>query len=86
MHLVNEVVADEEAIPRARALARRIAEHPPLSVRLEMGALEQASEMSRAEAVRYGDRIYQLQRLALGESDLESYESRRAGTDRTEGK
>jgi enoyl-CoA hydratase/carnithine racemase len=85
VHLVNEVVADEEAIPRARALARRIAEHPPLSVRLEMEALEQASEMSRAEAVRYGDRIYQLQRLALGESDLESYESRRTRSHRAEG-
>jgi enoyl-CoA hydratase/carnithine racemase len=85
VHLVNEVVADEDVLPRARALAQRIAEHPSLSVRLEMEALEQASEMSRAEAVRYGDRIYQLQRLALGESDLESYESRRPRHDRIDG-
>jgi enoyl-CoA hydratase/carnithine racemase len=73
VHLVNEVVDDDQTLPRALEIARRIAEHPLLSLRLEMEAMEQGEQLSREEAVRYGDRIYQLQRLAAGESEAESY-------------
>ena len=30
-------------------------------------------DLDRLSALRYGERLYQLQRLAVGESDLESF-------------
>lgn len=78
LHLVNEVVDDDHVLDRATELAERIAGHPPLAVRIEMEAFARAAELGPVEAVRFAERLYQLQRLALGETDRESYEAARA--------
>jgi enoyl-CoA hydratase/carnithine racemase len=69
IHLVNEVVAPEAVLERARDWARRIAQHPPLAIRIEMEAYECGMDSSRLEAVRTASRLYSLQRLALGEDE-----------------
>jgi enoyl-CoA hydratase/carnithine racemase len=73
IHMINEVVDSEMLDARAMELAQAIASHPPLSIRLEMESTLTTENMTRQEALRYGDRIYQLQRLALGESEEESF-------------
>lgn len=81
IHLVNEVVPAQDAFGRALAIAKKIASHPPLSVRLEMEATLHADDMTRRDAYRYGDRLYQLQRLAAGESESASFaRARNKGT------
>lgn len=71
--LVNEIVPADQVIARATAIAAQIAEHPPLAVRVEMEAYAKGMELDRLSALRYAERLYQLQRLAVGESDLESF-------------
>lgn len=78
VHLVNEVVEPERVLDRARALASRIAAHPPLAVRIEMEAHARGLDMARLDAFRYAERMYQLQRLAIGETDSESFGRGRA--------
>lgn len=78
IHLINEVVDDDAVLTRANAIAERIASHPPLAVRIEMEATQHASDLTRREAVHYGDRMYQLQRLAVNETETESYRRGRA--------
>lgn len=73
VHLINEVVPATELDVRAMSIARRIASHPPLSVRLEMEGTLASEQMTREEATRYGERLYQLQRLASGESEADSF-------------
>ena len=73
IHLVNEVVSPEDVRSRAVQIATRIAGHPPLAVRIEMEAYTRGMDMSRADALAVGDRLYQLQRLALGETEADSY-------------
>lgn len=60
--LINEVVAPEELMARARALASRIAAHPPIAVRAEMEAYQRAQDMSRADALAYAGNLYHLVR------------------------
>ena len=38
-----------------------------------MEAYTRGMDMSRADALAVGDRLYQLQRLALGETEADSY-------------
>jgi enoyl-CoA hydratase/carnithine racemase len=74
IHLINEVVPGDQLDARAMAIARMIASHPPMSIRLEMESTLSTENMTPHEALRYGDRIYQLQRLALGQSEQESFQ------------
>jgi enoyl-CoA hydratase/carnithine racemase len=76
--LVNEVVEDDQVFVRAMAIARRIAEHPPLAVNVEMEANQMTEHLTPREALRTGGRLYQLQRLANPENELESFEKARA--------
>ncbi len=78
IHLVNDVVPAVQVQTEALRIAARVAEHPPLAVRIEMEAYARGMEMSRLDALAIGDRFYQLQRLALGESETESYRRSRA--------
>ncbi len=71
--LVNEVVPTDQVIDRAVEIASTIAEQPPLAVRIEMDAYAKGMDVDRLSALRYAERLYQLQRLAVGESDLESF-------------
>ncbi len=49
--LVNEVVAPAELIPRAEALARKIAANAPLAVQYAMEAVNKGMEMTLAEGL-----------------------------------
>jgi enoyl-CoA hydratase/carnithine racemase len=78
--LVNEVVPADHVVERAVAIAAKIAEQPPLAVRVEMEAYAKGMDLDRLGALRYGERLYQLQRLAVGESDVESFNAARSRT------
>jgi enoyl-CoA hydratase/carnithine racemase len=83
--LVNEVVPPGRVLERAVAIATTIAEQPPMAVRIEMEAYAKGMDLDRLTALRYAERLYQLQRLAVGESDLESFtavQSRRSRADK----
>ncbi len=71
VHLVNRVVAAGELMPEARRVAALIARHPPLAVRTELETLRRAESMGPADAYAYGMAAYRLQRLAMGESDVQ---------------
>lgn len=72
--LINEVVEPDQLMPRAMALAERIASHPPLAVRVEMEASYRCVDMSRDDAMSYTDHLYRLQRTAIqGLPDLEQH-------------
>jgi enoyl-CoA hydratase/carnithine racemase len=75
--LVNEVVPAEQVLDRAIEIAQTIAVHPPLAIRTEMEAYAKGMDADRLTALRYAERLYQLQRLAVGESDLESFTAAR---------
>ena len=63
-NLVNEVVADDQVMSRARQVALMIAEHPPISVRVEMESYFRARDMTREQAVAFSQHLFRLQRIA----------------------
>lgn len=63
-HLVNEVVADAEVMPRARQLAARIAAYPPAAVRVEMEAFVRGRDLTRDGALALAQHMFRLQLLA----------------------
>jgi enoyl-CoA hydratase/carnithine racemase len=63
--LVNEVVAPERLMPRALEIAKRIASHPPLAVRVEMEAFYRSRDMTAAQARSFSGHLYRLQRAAM---------------------
>ena len=58
MRLVNEVVPDEQSLPRAMEIASRIAQHPRLAVQTELDCLHRGMELSQAEANHYTHHQY----------------------------
>jgi enoyl-CoA hydratase/carnithine racemase len=71
VHLLNRIVAPGELMDEARRIAASIARHPALAVRVEMEALQRAEDLSAADAQAFAMHLYRLQRLALGESDVQ---------------
>lgn len=71
VHLVNRVVEPGDLLVEAGRLAGLIARHPPLAVRTEMEALRRSEELDADDAYAMGSTLYRLQRLALGESDVQ---------------
>lgn len=71
VHLVNRIVPPEALMDEARRVAELITRHPPLAVRVEMEALRRSRELSADDAYAMGMHLYRLQRLALGESDVQ---------------
>lgn len=63
-NLINEVVPDSELMDRARAIARKIAAHPPVAVRVEMEAYYRSREMTREQALAFSSRLFQIQCIA----------------------
>ncbi len=63
--LINRVVPPERLMADARAIAERIARHPPVAVRVEMEAAYRAQDLGRAEAIAFTKHLYRLQRLGL---------------------
>gem|GEM_PF-501525 len=82
MSLVNEVVEPAALLDRAEAVARLIMRNPPTAVRVEMEALAIGEEMSRHDAVHYGQNLYRLHRLSYeGPGSKEGFFTRRGGSD-----
>jgi enoyl-CoA hydratase/carnithine racemase len=71
IHLVNRLVAPGDLLAEARRIAGLIARHPPLAIRTEMEALRRSEELDADDAYAMGSHLYRLQRLALGESDVQ---------------
>jgi enoyl-CoA hydratase/carnithine racemase len=71
IHLVNRVVSTGDLLPEAHRIAGRIARHPALAVRVELEAMRRAADLDPADAYAQGMTLYRLQRLALGESDVQ---------------
>jgi enoyl-CoA hydratase/carnithine racemase len=63
--LINEIVAPDALMGRAREVASRIARHPPIAVRTEMEAFYKARDMTREQATSYVGNLYRLQRAAV---------------------
>ncbi len=70
-HLVNRIVDPGELMPEAYRLAASIARHPALAVRTELETLRRAGSMNPDDAYAYGMSLYRIQRLAIGESDVQ---------------
>ena len=68
-HLVNEIVPAETLIARARAIAAKIASHPPIAVRVEMEAFYRSQDMSAGQATAFTSHLYRLQRTAVAALD-----------------
>ncbi len=71
VHLVNRVVLAVDLMAEANRLAGLIARHPPLGVRTEIEALRRSEDLDADDAYALGSHLYRLQRLALGESDVQ---------------
>ncbi len=71
VHLVNRVVPAADLMAEANRLAGLIARHPPLAVRTEMEALRRSEDLDADDAYALGSHLYRLQRLALGEPDVQ---------------
>jgi len=62
--LINRIVAQDDLLPAAQAMALRIADHPPVGVRVEMEAYQRAQDMPREQAADYAGTLFRLQRIA----------------------
>jgi enoyl-CoA hydratase/carnithine racemase len=71
IHLVNRVVPAEELAAEVERVAGLIARHPALAIRVEMEALRRSEGLAADDAYALGMHLYRMQRLALGESDVQ---------------
>jgi enoyl-CoA hydratase/carnithine racemase len=71
VHLVNRIVPAEDLLSEAHRIAARIARHPALAVRVELETLRRAESMTPDDAYAFGMAAYRLERLALGEPDVQ---------------
>jgi enoyl-CoA hydratase/carnithine racemase len=62
IHLVNQVVPDDQTVSAAEAIAAKIIRHPPTAVRVEMEALEMGMDLSRRDAVHHARNLYRFHR------------------------
>lgn len=61
---INEIVEQDRLMDRAMEVARKIAAHPPLAVRVEMEVFQRSMDLSRADSVALSTHLYRLQRAA----------------------
>ena len=69
-HMVNKVVSPDALMSEAKAVAARIARHPPEAVRVEMEAYSRGRELSRADALAFTKHLYRVQRMGLKEDGV----------------
>jgi enoyl-CoA hydratase/carnithine racemase len=62
VHLINEVVDDEQLMERSMEIAWRIARHPLIGIRTEMEAYYRGLELSKNDALSLTRTLYQYQR------------------------
>jgi enoyl-CoA hydratase/carnithine racemase len=66
VHMINRIVAPDQLLPTAHAVAERITRHPPAAVRIEMEAYYRCLDMTRGEAIAFTKHLYRMQRLRVG--------------------
>jgi enoyl-CoA hydratase/carnithine racemase len=71
VHLVSRIVEPDLLMTEAHRIADLIARHPALAIRTEMESLRRSEGLSADDAYALGMHLYRLQRLALGESDVQ---------------
>ncbi len=62
--LVNEIVPPEKLMERAMEIAEKIAEQPPLAVRVEMEVFNRSQDLPRDQSIAFASHLYRLQRAA----------------------
>ena len=62
VHLINEIVDDEQLMNRAMEIAKRIARHPLLGIRTEMEAYSRGFDLSKNDAASITGTLYRYQR------------------------
>ncbi len=60
LNLVNRVVSSDKLIETAEAMARKIARHAAVAIRLEMEGLQLGADLNKAEAYQYGMNLYRM--------------------------
>jgi len=65
VNLINEIVEPSRLRGRAHEVARMIARHPPLAVRVEMEAYYRGLDLSRQDALATAGHLYRLQRAVM---------------------
>ncbi len=60
LNLVNKVVPSDQLIATAEEMAKKIARHSALAIRLEMEGLELGADMNKADAYHYGMNLYRM--------------------------
>lgn len=70
IHLVNEVLEDDEVLARANELAASIARHPLLAIRAEMEAFVRGEDLAKESGLALAHHIFRIQRLAFTEEDI----------------
>ncbi len=63
IHLVNRVVPVADLLKEAEAVAKKIAQHPPTAVRVEMEALQLGMDLSQADAVQHTHNLSRMHRF-----------------------
>jgi enoyl-CoA hydratase/carnithine racemase len=71
VHLISRIVPAGGLLDEASRLAGLITRHPPLGIRVEVEAMRRSETLSPDDAYAMGMHLYRLQRLALGESDVQ---------------
>ncbi len=71
IHLVNEVVDDQDVMARARALAARIARHPLMAIRTEMEVFVRCEDLDSDNAYALTDHMFRLQRVVSSTQNWE---------------
>ena len=64
VHLVNRVVAPEQLMAEAQAMAEAIASHPSVAVQVELESYRRAMDMPREQAMDYAGTLFRFQRVA----------------------
>jgi enoyl-CoA hydratase/carnithine racemase len=69
--VVNKVVAKDQVMAEAEAVAAKIARHPPLAIRVEMEAYYRGMDSDKLGALNYTKQLYRMQRLGIGTEKVE---------------
>ena len=60
MHIINEVVAPQNVMPRAMEIAEIIASHDRLAIQVEMDSFQRSADMSRDNAIALAGHMFRL--------------------------
>jgi E-phenylitaconyl-CoA hydratase len=79
IHLVNRDEPAADLMATAESVAKKIAQHPPTAVRVEMEALQMGMDLSRTDAQQHGHNLSRMHRFGYEGPGIEAgfYRSRK---------